>query len=206
MLRTFSIIAATTVLGFAMIQPAAAYDRLPQALAQLSPADFASQVRVIDDPREAAIVLSTEEAYTRARAIKGAHADDVHLRALVDRRTGKVSWQVWHDLIHVGGERSLHAVSYQAGGMLQQAQPTIVERWLDRCPPTDAPGACNQAVRVAFDVPEQTVREIAQAYRPGERMPWQLSFKDSHGRDVTGGLAPAEAAGLIAALEAWRAR
>jgi hypothetical protein len=70
-----------------------AYERLPRSLADLSPADFSSQVRIADDPAAEVVVFSTREGYDRARGVKGARADDVHLRAVVDRRSGRANWQ-----------------------------------------------------------------------------------------------------------------
>lgn len=184
--------------------PAMAYEKLPTTLAGLSPADFAEDVHIEDDPLASAIVVSTHPGYKRGRSLKGALADDVHLRALIDRASGKVTWQVWHDLAYVGGRKEVHAVHYQAAGGVRETRPFHVEHRLDRCPPTDGVGHCGEAMTIGFELPEATVREIAAAYAPGSRAPWRLRFKDTGGRDVTGGLAPAEAAGILHAVEAWR--
>lgn len=204
MTKKIKLALLAAVLPMIPIAPAFAYERLPTGLAKLSPADFAGKVRIVDDPLETVIVLSTQDGYTRGRAIKGAQANDVHLRALVERETGRVSWQVWHQLSYVGKRRNLESVHYLAGGALEQSDVMAVENWLDQCPPTDGIGSCNQFMKVGFELPERTVREIAAAYRAGQQTPWRLRFKDSNGRDVTGGLAPAEAAGLLHALETWR--
>lgn len=184
--------------------PAIAHERLPSGLAQLSPSDFASRVRIVDDHLEPTIVLSSRDGYKRSRSIGGARAHEVYLQAVVDRETGRVSWQVWHEL-STGGQRKLGSVEYASGGeRLEQSGFVAMENWLDQCPPTDGIGSCNHFVRVAFELPDRTVREIADAYRPGDRTPWPLRFKEANGRDITSGLAPAEAAGLILALERWR--
>ena len=204
MIRKIGLSLLAVAVPMVAAAPASAYERLPTALARLSPADFASKVRVIDDPLEPAIILSTVEAYKRGRSIKGADADDVHLRVVVDRATRRVSWQVWHDLSHAGNRRDLSSVHYLTGGALERSEVMALENWLDQCPPTDGIGSCNQFIRVAFELPERTIREIASAYRPGERTPWRMRFKDKNGRDITGGLAPAEVAGLVDALETWQ--
>jgi hypothetical protein len=198
------VFALTTALVAAALPPstAAAHEQLPRSLARLSPADFASRVQSADDPLAGAVVLSTRQGYARSRAIQGAHANDVHLRASVDKRSGRVRWQVWHDLMYVGSRKDLHAVRYRSGGTTQSVTPFTVDHWLDQCPPTDAPGQCNHNARIGFELPETTVREIAAHYRAGARVPWSFQFKDIDGRDVTGGLAPAEAAGLVAAIDA----
>ena len=182
--------------------PALAVEKLPRPLTELSPSHFAQQIAI--SQTETGTVLSTQDGYTRSRGIKGARANDVHLRAVVDQQSGKVSWQVWHDLVYVGGRKALSAVHYTAGGVTRQAKPLHVEHWLDECPATDAPGFCNQFTRVAFELPEHAVREIATAGHAGTSAPWRLRFVDAAGKDVTGGLAPAEAAGLVQAFDAWR--
>jgi len=184
--------------------PAFAAQKLPRPLTDLSPAHFAEHTAIAEASPGGAVVLSTQAGYTRSRAIKGARANDVHLRAVVDRQSGKVSWQVWHDLVYVGGRKDLSAVHYTAGGVAQKAAPLHVEHWLDECPATDAPGFCNQFTRIAFELPEQTVREIASAGSAGSNAPWRLRFYDAAGKHVTGGIAPAEAAGLVQAFDAWR--
>lgn len=195
---SISLIATT----LAVAPTAAAYELLPRSLAALSPADFAAQIHVADD--QGAVVLSTREGYARGRVVQGAHVDDVHLRAVVDKASGRTTWQVWHDLVTVRRHRNVVSVEYRAGGQLRSARPIGLDHAFGQCPPTDGPGFCNKITRIGFELPEQAVREMAASYVAGSRTPWRLHFRDASGRDVTSGLAPAEAAGLVAALEAWR--
>jgi len=198
---------ATAITLFAAAPPALAADPLPHRLAALTPADFATQVTIVNDPLTGAVVLSTQAGYARSRAIGGARANDVHLRAVVDRASGRVTWQVWHDLVYVGGRKDISAVHYRSGGAERLARPLSIEHWLDRCPPTDAVGFCNQATRIGFELPEQAVREIAAAWRAGARTAWPVRLRDTAGGgEVIGGIAPAEAAGLMQALADWRGR
>jgi hypothetical protein len=180
---------------------AQAYDRLPRALAGLSPSDFAGQVQVEEDGHVNALVLSTQDAYARGRSIGRAWANDVHLRAVVDNGTGTVSWQVWHELTYRDGPRHFGSVRYVSAGHSSRVAPFSVEHWRDQCPPTDGHGSCNHVTRIGFELPEATVREIARSYRSGSREPWRLQFEDATGGSITGGLAPAEAAGLLHAVE-----
>lgn len=196
--------AILSVLALAIAAPALAYEQLPGGLAKLTPADFAGKVSIAEDTLAQATVISTRKGYTRDRGLRGVHADDVHLRAVVDRRTGAVSWQVWHRLVYTGGKREIVSVHYTASGVPRRSAVIQAEHDFTQCPPTDGIGSCNRVIGFAFELPEQTVREIAQAYRPGQRTPWRLRFEDVDGREVTGGLAPAEAAGLLHAVEEWR--
>jgi hypothetical protein len=97
-------------------------------------------------------------------------------------------------------------VNYRTEGQLRQADILIAEHWYDDCPgPDEAPASCNKYARFIFEIPASVVKEIAQGYRPDSRDPWRLRFKDENGGSITGGLAPAEAAGLLQAVERIRA-
>lgn len=184
---------------------ALAYDALPRGLALLTPEQVVDRIRIHDEPLEPHVVVSTREAWPRGRALEGAHADDVHLRALVDRRTGAVRWQVWHDLVSSGPAPAFDGVHYTVGGRLERADLVLAEHWDDDCPGVDGiQRACNRYSRYVFELPPLAVNEIAASYEQGSRAPWRLRFRNGAGRAVSGGLAPAEAAGLLAAVEQVR--
>jgi hypothetical protein len=192
-------------LAFGGAGSAAAYDRLPRGLAGLTPVEVVERIHVDDGSQEPHIVVSTENAWDRGRGIDGAHADDVHLRALVDRKDGSVRWQVWHDLIRYGTMPDIVGVDYRAAGRLQQTGLVMAEHRFDDCPGVDAlMRSCNRHSRFVFEVPQQVVEEIAATYRPGNRAPWPLHFTDENGGAIGGGLAPAEAAGLLQAVDEIR--
>lgn len=201
---TCLVLAGATVVALA--SPALALEELPRGLARLSPEVVQRKVQVIDDPLERATVLSTAAAWRRGHAIDGAYATDVHLRTLVDRESGEPRWQVWHELDYAGAERKFSAVVYRTGDGLVEAPITSVVQWTDYSVDHDGFGHHARRARIVFDLPEQTVREIAAGFRAGSREPWRLRFRDAGGASVTAGLAPAEVAGLVQAYESWQGR
>ncbi|MBC2666089.1 hypothetical protein H7F51_11230 [Novosphingobium flavum] len=200
MIRWSCAVAAAALLTM----PAAAERPLPAGLARLAPADFTMRTTVHDDPLDSAIVFSTAWAHRRGQAMDGAFADDVHLRAKVDRVTGQVTWQVWHDLINFRHKARIAAVDYAAGGNVRTAQAVQVEQWQDACQMADVNAPCFVHQRVVFDLPESVVREIAASWQSGSRSAWPLRFAVDGGDAIRGGLAPAEAAGLLSAVANWR--
>lgn len=191
-------------LAFGWVGSAAAYDELPQGLAKLSPANVVDRIRIEDEMLDPYIVVSTKKAWDRGRRIDGGHASDVHLRALVDRDSGAVRWQVWHELSYTGGAREITDVTYLAGGHPRQTDFVLAEQWND-CPSVDALKVhCDRYERFVFEIPGRIVKEIAASYKPGDRSPWRMRFNDKSGRSITGGLAPAEVAGLVQAVEQVR--
>lgn len=193
-------VALVLAAGVGLAAPAAAYDTLPRGLAAVTPAEVAERVRVLDAAEQPHVVVSTERAWTRGRGIGGAHAADVHLRALVDRESGAVRWQVWHELVYEGPRRDVAQVAFMAGGREVIAPVSAVEHWED-CPGVDAMmRACNRHVRIAFELPGAVVEEVAAAWLPASREAWRLSFHDADGGAIKGGLAPAEVRGLVDAV------
>ncbi len=190
---------AAALVGLLATAPAAGAIELPRSLASLSPQDFASRIAVIDDPLEDGVVLSTKPAYKRDRSATGAHVGDAHLQSTIDRKTGARSWQISYDLYYAGPKKSLDVAQFRSGGELRKVSPRIAYHWQDEC--FESISICGQYVRVVVEIPEDTVREIAASYRAADRTPWTMRFKDANGADVTVGLAPAEAAGLLAAVQ-----
>jgi hypothetical protein len=185
--------------------PAAAYETLPHSLARLTPDEMVQRIRVHDEPLEPHILVTTRKAWPKGRALQGAHANDVHLRALVDRGTGAVRWQVWHDLVSTAAVPAFEGVHYRAGGVVKETHLVVAEHWEDDCPGVDAiQRACNRYSRYVFELPGSVVAEIAARYEQGSRTPWRLRFRDGLGNLVTSGLAPAEAAGLLTVVEQVR--
>ncbi len=185
---------------------AAEYRPLPRGLASLSPDHFVERVVVVDDPLDDEITLSTERGYKKGQPMRGVFADDVHLRARISRSNGKVTWQVSHTLINFGARANVTQVVYSDGQRNVTVAPTKVDRWQDVCSPGDTAGPCFEYMRVVFDVPQPVVDLIASGYRPGSREPWKLRFRDDAGTDMAGGLAPAEAAGLLLAVREWASK
>lgn len=192
----------TVCIGAMVAAPLGAqgYKPLPRALASLSPTEIAQRVEVTDDPLDHAVVLSTERAYRRGQAMAGAYADDVHLRARIDRVTGAVSWEVWHRIINFGAKGKVTAVTYAAAQGPVTVIPKRAEQWEDMCGPGDSHAPCHQYLLVVFEVPQEVIAGIASSYRPGDRQPWRVRFDGPSANGLIGGVAPVEAAGLMLAL------
>jgi len=198
------ILRALPAMFAAMPLTAQAYDQLPKPLARLSPEQVAQKIRIENDPLDRFMTLSTQPSWQRGRSITGAYATDVHLRALVDRETGKTRWQVWHELDYRGNARHFTAVAYRTGGQRVEVPLQDVENWNDYNVDNDGFRRHSQHARIVFELPEGVVMDIAASYRAGSREPWRLRFVERGGQNVTGGLAPSEVAGLVQALQKWQ--
>lgn len=190
--------------GFLAAAPALAVEELPRSLARVSPADFADGVQVVDDSLEPELVLTTHDTYARGRALDGARANDVHLLAAIDRASGAVTYRVVHDITYFAPRRSFTHVQYVDGQTLRDSPVTVVEGGSDFCNRDTAIGECRVFQTISFELTQAEMERVAAAYAEGSRQPWQLRFKEEQGQDVTGGIAPAEAGGLLRAVERLR--
>ncbi len=200
MLRT-SLLTAVAALAAAPAY-AAVGDKLPTGLAKLSPGQIADRVQVVDDPLEEHVVFSTKGVFRNSGVKDDVAVHDGFLEARKTRAGGEVVWRVRHDLTYSGARRDVKLVHVNTPDGLLKIAPSVVRRWSEDC--GDVAVACSQHLSVEFDLPETAVRHIAAAWRPGDRTPWRVRFKDARGQDVTVGLAPVEVAGLVDAVDRAR--
>jgi hypothetical protein len=186
-------------------QSAAGQDQMPKRLAAMTPGDFEKKIVVTDDPLERHVVISSHKAFRQSATLGDGMARDIHMRALVDRQTGATQFQIWHDIAYWGQRKSFYQVNYIAQGNLHQTDLLVVAHRADDCPAIDGIGSCSRNKTLAFEVPESVMRDIARQYTPRSRSRWTFRFKDQLGLDVTSGIAPAEAAGLLSVLDMRRA-
>jgi len=193
--------ALAAALTAGMAQSAAALE-VPQALARMTPSQVADRVEVRDDPLEDHVTFSTRPVIRKGSYKDGVSVHDGYVKAFKPRDSAATEWRVSHHLTFFGARRDVNLIHIRSGGKLLKIEPATVRRWSEEC--SDNGVTCGQHMSVEFKVPEETIREIAAAYKPGDRTPWPVRFKDGHGRDFTVSLAPSEVAGLVSAVDTWK--
>jgi hypothetical protein len=159
-----------------------------------------SKILVKDDDLEFVATLSTEKAH---RGSVGWHwtgnvvDSDPSLRAVIDRATGKIRYEVHHRVRYIGPERTFEAVHFQTVGGLARAAPTLNENGGDYCANPELSTDCILSKMIAFPIDESLLREIAARYDTDAGRPFAFRLKERAGRDVTALIMPAEAAGLL---------
>jgi hypothetical protein len=167
--------------------------------ARLTSDQVANSVSVQDDALEQVATFTTEAAYRFRGGFTDRIRADAFLRALLTKRTGTAVFQVYATLAYSGEPRNFTSALYETPDGPQRAELSIM-----RDAPECAYGACNRRATLAFVVPDHAVRAIAA--RAGTAEPWRFRFKAESGEDWTEDLPPVEAAGLLQAVERWRAR
>lgn len=176
----------------------------PGRLRELTPEAVRSRVTLTDDALETNATLTTRTVYREARGLLGATPFDAFLRAFVDKRSGATSFQVYATVRYT----ALVWTRFDTANYLTAAGPRSVEldqiaRVRGRC---WRYAGCERLETVGFAVDEAVLRAAAAAYRPGETAPWPFRLKSRTGVERTDGLAAAEIAGLLLAVDDYRAR
>jgi len=194
------------LLSSLLIAGAPAFARPDKRLAAMTPERFQAAAVTDEDPLEFETVISTERGHRRDRAAKGTIDSHVHLQAAIDRKSGATRYEVRQELRYFGPRRAYHAVNFAAEDGVAQTPLAIARHGADMCPNAEINGECVLTKTIAFPVEESLLRQLAARYGSDPAAGWRFKLKDRTGRDIDGGIVPAEAAGLLLAVDAYRAR
>jgi hypothetical protein len=180
----------------------------PAAVMAAPPAMSADAVRaaveIVDDPLEPNVLFSTREAQRANWKLFRRAAHDNHLVAAIDRQTGEARFQLRQTVRYWGEAREYHAAHFRDEGGLRTVALSEARPGNDVCPTTENMLECPLTQHMAFDLSEQQVRAIAVHQAQANGAGWSFKMKDRTGRDLVSTITPAEAAGLLLAVDQYR--
>lgn len=178
---------------------------MPKRLRAMTPDDFRAAVAVGHDADGRRTILSTQPAFVPQPLSPIRHLlSDNHLRAVIDRDSGAVRYEVHQSIFYWGPRRSFTAAHVPAASGARRADLTLAEHGERFCPNEDNWGPCASTKRVAFAIDESDLRAIAARYRADGGQAWPYRIEERGGQHWTDGISPAEAAGLLLATESLR--
>ena len=167
-----------------------------QTALSLSKEHFKNTATVKDDSLDTVATITTVNGFQEKRGLLGIVWDDNFLRAFIDKKTGKTSFQIYQVIYYQGsGWNFFQTVNFETPSGPQSKPVTVISRDVD-CTGSRYSG-CTYVEHVAFDVDESLLRTIAANYSPGQRAGWKFKFAAKSGRDYNDGMLPAEVAGLL---------
>jgi hypothetical protein len=178
--------------------------RHPKSLLALTPERVRTATTVIDDPLEFDATFSTEKAHREGWLLLKPDGHDNHLRAIVDKRSGQTRYEIRTKLRYWGTQRDYKSAHFATDGGVQKADLTLTRHGQEFCSTNDLNFACPLTKTIAFEVDESVIRSIAAKYQASGQQPWGFKLKDDTGYDVTSAIVPAEAAGLLQAVDNYR--
>lgn len=180
--------------------------KLSSGSGAMTPAAFSAATTVRHDPLARTSTFSTEAGLVPSRLSPIRHLlSDNHLRAVVDWRTGARRYEVHQRIFYWGAHardrRDYGAASYQSAGTTRVGGLIMARDGDSFCPNEDNWGPCALTRQIVFALSEDEVRAIAERGRTDMPEPWTYRIAEQGGRDWTGTILPAEAAGLLLAID-----
>lgn len=158
------------------------------------------RIAVQDDPLEPTIVLTTEAVDKSTRGVLRTRHNDHYLRAIVDRQSGAVRYELRQTLQYVGNFRDFQHAHYQSGQGVAVTPLTRIDENEAHCNAVDPQAACTEVV--TFTVPETALRGAATA--GGE--PWAFKFKPRLGDEHRAAMSRTEIQALLSAVDTFKAQ
>ncbi|WP_296595891.1 hypothetical protein [Phenylobacterium sp.] len=168
----------------------------------LTPEAARAKVTLHDDPLEVEAVLSTHGVLRSTRGILRASHNDGHLRAAIDRRTGQTRFEVRQTVQYVGAYRNFSTVNFETASWPASASLRKLDQNPAHCDAIDPQSACFE--ELSFVVDEAELRRLAAQGSSGEA--WAFKLKPRQGDEHRASLPRAEIAGLLMAVDDYRAR
>lgn len=176
----------------------------PKQLVQinaLTPDGVANGVVIEDDDLETIANLTTVEAFRGKRGFNDVVEADNCFRAFVDKRTGRVTYQLYQTIAYAIQRRDFRSVNFATDEGPKTAELLQIGNEITAC----NNGVCGYEDTIAFPVSIELMREIAGKYVAGTTYFWRFKFKSRTSFDWEDRISAAEAAGLLIAVERYQA-
>jgi hypothetical protein len=173
---------------------------------RMSPEAFAANTVVEDDALEFKAVLSTQYAPNKGKKPhQGQSVDRAYLKAIVDKSSGAVSYEIRQIIYYPGSQRDYQSAQYLTPTGLRQVKLADARHGIEHCTSNDQyVASCLRAKYVAFTIDEADLKAVAATYRAGDPGNFVFKFKERSGVDYSSGLVAAEVAGLLKAVDSYQ--
>ncbi|WP_147121214.1 hypothetical protein [Flavisphingopyxis soli] len=193
-----SAVIAQLIAGEEVIEPSA---KQMQQLQALTPEGARHALTISDDELETVVNITSEKVWKSRGKFTDKVRSDNFLRAFIDKSSGAVRYQLYQEITYSGEWRRITTVNYATPNGPVSAPVVSIAKDVITCDY----GLCVYREAVGFDIPAKQLEAIAASYAPGQSRLWRFRFKGQSGLDWEDRLAPAEAAGVLLAVRAYRA-
>lgn len=166
----------------------------------LTPDYFRQSATIADDALEPIATITTDKGFSSRGRFTDRVRSDNFFRALVDKATGVTLLQLYAEVSYNFEWRNFTSVSVLIGGRPKAIPLTIIDRKVVIC----ASGLCSYKEVVAIPLAENEVKEIAAGWTTAGSRLWPYRLKATNGIDFEDAIMPAEAAGILQAVDAYR--
>ena len=172
-------------------------------LIEMTPAQFEAASDLRDDALETIATITTRNGWQQHDGLLGIVNTDAFFRVFIDKASGAARFQVYHAMHYIARHRdSFITVNFETPSGPTTAPLTVILRTRDDCRRAEG---CPFDEVVGFDVDESLLRSLAARYVPGQASAWRYRLKAHSGVTRDDGFVAAEIAGVLAAVDHYRA-
>lgn len=165
---------------------------------------FKNTATIKDDPLDTLATITTLNGF-QFKYGRDTVLNDNFLRAFINKKTGTTTIQLYQVIYyHGGGWNFFQTINYETPSGPEARRVKVISRNVD-CSGSHYYGGCTYTEHLAFEIEEEFLRIIAAGYQPGQHVTWKFKFKAKSGREYKDGMLPAEIAGFLEAIDAYRA-
>lgn len=172
-------------------------------LGAMTPELFRDRATLHDDALDTVATITTADGFVERAPLLGPPPADVFLRAFIDKRTGRASYQVYVSTRYrYYGWADWLSVNYATPEGPVSARLVRIARLKGSC---RNGYRCPRVETVGFAVDEPRLRSQAAIHVAGDVTPWLFKLMARNGAEQVEMLSAAEIAGLLMAVDAYRA-
>lgn len=184
---------------------AAASPRTAEEALALTPEHFQSTATVDDDELDVTATITTQGGMVHRQGLLGIVWNDNFLRAIIDKSSGRTTFQVYQYINYEGDWRFYETVNYETPDGPRRERLLTISRDVVTCAGSRY-GGCTYSEHFAFEVDEALLRRIAEGYVPGEASGWRFKYgARQFSEDWQEVILPAEVAGFLRIVDQYRA-
>ena len=169
----------------------------------MTPSAFQARTTLSDDALDRIATLTTTDGFVEHRSFGERTPDDVFLRAFIDKTTGQARYQVYVS-IRYRAYTWAHwdSATYEATGGPLSARVDRIARLRTVC---RRGWICPRSETIGLRIAGSVLRQQADRYTPGVMTPWHFKVTAKAGGERILMLSTAEIAGMLMAVDAYRA-
>lgn len=163
---------------------------------------FSQTTTVKDDVLETVASFDTQRGFQYRGVLAG--SNDEFLRAFVDKKTGKVTYQLYQIIRYIdSGWHYYNQINYLTQAGTQTASALVISRDVDCAGSTARKRGCEYEEHVSIPLDEAVVRWLASSYTPEKAVTMAYRVEAQAGEPSDERMLSAEAAGLVDRVDAY---
>ncbi len=172
-------------------------------LAAMTPAQFQARTSLHDDALDTVATITTANGFVERKPLLGPALDDVFLRAFIDKKTGRTAYQAYVRIRY----RGYGWANWDTANFATPAGPrAIATQRIGRVRASCSRGfACLRSETIGFAIGASLLIANAKLYASDGTPSWPFKIMAQNGGERAFVFSTAEIAGLLMAVDAYRA-